>query len=108
VDKGDFVARDVLARTKASGPARRLVALEVSGGVPRPGFPVLHDGVEVGTVASGTFSPTLQRGIATAYVPADLSGEGTRLSVSIRTRVADARVVKTPFVTGTSLQRPSS
>jgi aminomethyltransferase len=90
--KGDFVGRDRLARIKADGLTRRLVGLSV-----------LHDGVQVGTVASGSFSPTLQRGIATAYVPVGLAAVGTALAVEIRRKTAAAEVVRPPFVTGTSL-----
>ncbi|HEX9092927.1 MAG TPA: glycine cleavage T C-terminal barrel domain-containing protein, partial [Coriobacteriia bacterium] len=103
LSKGEFVGRDSLVRTKAEGLARKLVGLTVPDGVPRHGFPVLRDGVEVGTVASGTYSPTLEHGIATAYVPAELATPGTTLQVAIRRKVADASVTKMPFVTGTSL-----
>jgi aminomethyltransferase len=64
---------------------------------------VLHEGKEVGKVASGTFSPTLGIGIASAYVPAELAAPGVALEVAIRKRVSSAQVVKPPFVTATSL-----
>jgi aminomethyltransferase len=101
--KGDFVGREPMAAVKAAGPQRRLVGLTVPEGIPRHGFPVLHDGIEVGKVASGTFSPTLGYGIATAYVPAALSVANTRLAVGIRKKVAAAVVTKPPFVRETSL-----
>ena len=101
--KGEFAGSEAIAKIKADGPAKRLVGLSVEQGVPRHGFPVLHDGVEVGSVASGTFSPTLEHGIATAYVPAALADPGTPLEVSIRRKTVAVTVVKMPFVTGTSL-----
>jgi aminomethyltransferase len=101
--KGDFIGRDVLAAIKETGPARRLVGLSVSEGVPRHGYPVLHDGVEVGSVASGTFSPTLGHGIATAYVPTGLAEPGTCLEIVTRRKSLSAIVTRPPFVTGTSL-----
>jgi aminomethyltransferase len=101
--KGEFNGSEAIAKIKADGPAKRLVGLSVEEGVPRHGYPVLHDGVEVGSVASGTFSPTLEHGIATAYVPTALADPGTLLEVSIRRRTVAATVVKTPFVTETSL-----
>lgn len=102
-DKGDFVGRSAIERIRETGPAERLVHLLVDGGIPRPGHPVLHDGIEVGKVASGTFSPTLETGIATAYVPAALASAGTHFTVAIRSKTAQATVVKPPFVTSTSL-----
>jgi aminomethyltransferase len=101
--KSGFIGRDVLAAIKEEGPKRRLVGLTVREGVPRHGYPVLHDGVEVGSVASGTFSPTLGHGIATAYVPSELSEPGTCLEIIARRRNVSATVIRPPFVTGTSL-----
>jgi aminomethyltransferase len=64
---------------------------------------VLHEGVEVGKVASGSFSPTLETGIATAYVPTELIEPGTALQVEVRKKTLQATVVKMPFVSSTSL-----
>lgn len=105
LDKGDFVGRDALVRRTVAGLDRKLVGLSVAEGVPRHGYPVLHDGTRVGTVASGTFSPTLERGIATAWVPVEHATVGTALQVGMRRREADAVVVEMPFVKGTSLTR---
>jgi aminomethyltransferase len=102
-DKGDFIGRDAIERIRTAGPSVKLVGLTVEGGVPRPGYAVLQDGVEVGKVASGTYSPTLENGIATAYVPLPLATPGTRLTVAIRRKVIPAAVVRMPFVTSTSL-----
>jgi aminomethyltransferase len=66
---------------------------------------VLHEGTEVGKVASGTFSPTLGHGIATAYVPVALAGPGTELEIGLRRKAVPALVVRPPFVTETSLTR---
>ena len=103
--KGEFVGREPIAQVKASGPERRLAGLTVPDGIPRHGYPVLHGEEEVGTVASGGFSPTLGHGIATAYVPSALSVEGTRLAVGIRRKTVPAVVTKPPFVRDTSLFR---
>lgn len=102
-DKTGYTGADTVAAVRENGPTRRLVALAVDGGIPRPGYPVLHEGNEVGKVASGTFSPTLESGIATAYVPTEFSALGTTLEVAIRKKTAKATVVKPPFVSETSL-----
>ena len=101
--KGGFIGSEVLVAIKETGPARKLVGLEVSEGVPRHGYPVLHEGVEVGSVASGTFSPTLEHGIATAYVPSALAEPGTCLEIVARRKSLSATVIRPPFVTHTSL-----
>ena len=104
MDKGEFVGREAIARVRESGPATRLVGIRVDEGIPRHGYALLRDGERVGSVASGSFSPTLERGIATAYLPVSLAEPGTRVEVEIRRRTVAASVVPMPFVTETSLK----
>ena len=59
---------------------------------------MLMDGEAVGEVTSGNFSPTLERAIALAFLPADLA-EDAVLEVDIRGSHVAATVVPTPFVT---------
>jgi aminomethyltransferase len=97
--KSSFVGRAALAQVKAQGPARRLVGLRVeAGGVPRQGFAILADGQTVGTVTSGTFSPTLRQNVAMGYVPMPVSQAGQALSVEMRGKPASAEVTALPFV----------
>ena len=98
LDKGDFVGRDVLARQKAEGVARRLVAFETDGrAVARHGYPARVEGEEAGTVTSGTFSPTLKKNVGMAYLPVAHAGPGSRFEVAIRGRGEPAVVVRKPF-----------
>ena len=100
LDKGDFVGRDALAAQKEAGVARRLVGLRLTGkGFPRPGYGVLSGGEVVGTVTSGTVSPTLGYGVALGYVPVELSKPGTELQIDARGRAVDAVVQRPPFYT---------
>ncbi len=101
--KGEFIGSEAISAIKEKGPERKLVGLEVSEGIPRHGYPVLHEGVEVGSVASGTFSPTLEHGIATAYVPSALAEPGTCFEIVARRKNLSATVTRPPFVTHTSL-----
>jgi len=98
LDAGGFRGRDALRRQKEEGLTRRLVGLEMDDrAIPRPHYPVYHDGRAVGKVTSGTFSPTLNKGIALAYVEAHLAPPGTRLDVHVRDQPHPARVAQTPF-----------
>ncbi len=102
-DKGEFCGSAAIARIRERGAATRLAGLTVEGAIPRPDMSVLHDGIEVSKVASGTFSPTLSTGIATAYLPSELSEPGTEVQVVVRRKVVSAVVTKPPFVRNTSL-----
>jgi aminomethyltransferase len=95
----NFVGREALATIKANGPVRKLVGLQVEqGGVPRPGFAILHENRRVGSLTSGTFSPTLKNSIAMGYVPTELSNNGQPLSIETRGKMVGAQVAKLPFV----------
>jgi aminomethyltransferase len=97
-EKGTFRGRDALAREKERGPGRRLRGLEVEGRQPpREGYVVLVDGKPAGEVTSGNYSPTLDRGIAMAFLPPAVE-VGDAVEVDVRGRPVSARVVKLPFV----------
>jgi aminomethyltransferase len=93
-----FLGRDVLVQQKTHGTARKLVGFTFDErAIPRHGYPVFHDGAEVGEVCSGTMSPTLERPIGTAYVPTALARVDATFDVDIRGKRVTARVVKLPF-----------
>jgi aminomethyltransferase len=97
---GTFIGQEALRKIKADGPARRLVGLLVEGRrSPRQGMQVLSGGSPVGEVTSGCLSPTLDRGIAMAYVPAALAAEGTAFEIDLAGKgTTPATVAKLPFV----------
>jgi aminomethyltransferase len=102
-DKGDFIGREAIVAMKKAGPSRKLASLQLGERtIPREHYPVLHANRQVGEVRSGVFSPSLKRGIATAYVDADLAVPGTRLQMDIRGKLEPAEVVKSPFYTSGS------
>ena len=98
LDKGEFHGREVLAREQEEGVSRKLVGFEmIDRGIARHGYPIVRDGAEIGVVTSGTHSPTLKKAIGLAYVPLELSEEGSELSIEIRGKETRAKVVPTPF-----------
>jgi aminomethyltransferase len=92
-----FIGRAALEAVQAGGGSKRkLVGLLLEDrGVLRSHQKVLVPGLEPGEITSGTFSPTLERSIAFARVPA---GTGSQVQVDIRGKLLNARVVKPPFV----------
>jgi aminomethyltransferase len=101
VGKGEFVGRSALAKAKESGVSRRLSGFVVDGkAFPRHGYTLKTPSGGIGTVTSGTFSPTLERGIGMGYVPAAEAVPGASLSVVIRGNEVPATIVGLPFVKG--------
>ncbi|MDB6041775.1 MAG: glycine cleavage system aminomethyltransferase [Gammaproteobacteria bacterium] len=91
-----FIGRAALEAVKAQGSSRKLVGLLLEDrGVLRSHQKVVVPGVGEGEITSGTFSPTLERSIAFARVPA---GTAQQVQVDIRGKLLNARVVKPPFV----------
>jgi len=98
-DGAAFAGREALARIKAAGVGRKLMCLQATGrGVIRDGYPILHNGQQIGGVASGSYSPTLNTSIAMAYLPNPLAVYGTPLEVEVRGKLIPATVVRRPFV----------
>lgn len=95
---GDFIGREALAREKQEGLRRKLVGIEPrERGVPRAGYSILRDGQHIGTVTSGTMSPTLERPVALGYVPPADAAPGTEVTIDIRGKAVPAVIVPLPF-----------
>lgn len=99
LDKGAFIGREALVRAKANLARPKRVGVELAiKRIAREGAEVYNpSGVKIGQVTSGTASPTLDKSVAMAYVPADSAAVGTELEVDIRGQRVAAKVVKLPF-----------
>jgi aminomethyltransferase len=98
LDKDSFIGRDPLLQYKNKGVSRSLVGLvSQEKAIPRQGYEVHKSGIPGGVVTSGTLSPTLNTGIAIAYVPKEWSEKGTVLDVMIRGTPVKHVVSATPF-----------
>lgn len=103
--KDTFIGAEALRAERAGGPTRTLRGLVATGrGIPRPRMRVLDaEGAVIGVVTSGTFSPTLKKGVALALI--DTLGEkktrpdGEAVQVQVRKRTEAFTITKPPFVT---------
>jgi aminomethyltransferase len=119
LDKGPFVGKAALVDEHKSGPARKIVGLEIdwpsverlyeAAGLPpempaaasRVAVPVYRHGRQIGRATTTGWSPGLKKLIALATLSAPHFAEGTRLEFeltveAVRHRVP-ATVVRTPF-----------
>lgn len=97
--EGDFIGKSALTEQKEDGLKRKIVGIEVTGrGIPRHGYKVISkDGEEIGTVTSGTQSPSLKKSLGLALVSADQAEVGTPIKVEIRNKQIEAVIVNVPF-----------
>lgn len=92
----EFVGREALVSQREAGVGRRLTGLVMEGrGIPRHGHRA-RSGESEGEVTSGNISPTLDTGIALAYMSPPVK-VGDPAEVEIRGRWAPARVANPPF-----------
>ncbi|EKD54304.1 MAG: hypothetical protein ACD_60C00097G0002 [uncultured bacterium] len=92
----NFIGRDALLAQLQKGVSEKLVGLVLMGqGVLRHHQKVQVEGIGTGVITSGSFSPTLHKGIALARVPAATLEE---CLVEIRGKYVPAQVIKPPFV----------
>ncbi|MCF8258651.1 MAG: glycine cleavage system aminomethyltransferase GcvT [Flavobacteriales bacterium] len=98
----DFIDREVLVKQKEQGVARKLVGFEmIDRGIPRHDYPIVDAGGDrIGTVTSGTQSPSLKKAIGMGYVAAAHAKVGSEIFISIRDKAIKAVVVRPPFYKG--------
>jgi aminomethyltransferase len=96
----DFVYSGFLKIQKDKGVTKKLVGFEIEGkGIPRHGNEIWdHHHQIIGTVTSGTLSPTLKKGIGMGYVSVENAKLGTEVFINIRNKPVKAYIVKTPFI----------
>ena len=97
--KDTFWGKAALEAERERGPIVTLRGLVATGrGIPRPHMSVrLTRDLPIGEITSGTFSPTLKKGIALALINAQVE-EGAEVSVDVRGREEIFVVTKPPFV----------
>jgi len=94
----EFIGRQAIVEAKSDPALPRRVGLTLEGKrVPREGYAVLAGAETVGHVTSGTFSPTLERPIAMAYITPQAAESGGELAIDIRGRSEPARLTALPF-----------
>ncbi len=94
-----FLGRAALEAQRARGDHRRLVGVKMADrGIPRHGCPVLAASEVIGSVTSGTLSPSLRVGVALASVDPAHAAIGASLDVDIRGIPHPAQVVRLPFL----------
>ncbi len=98
-NKGDFNGRGAMLTLKDQGLKRCLVGFAIADRViARHGSEILHNGKVVGSVTSGTFSPSLQKSVGMGYVASELKNPGTPLAVLVREKEVPATITAIPFL----------
>jgi len=98
LSKENFTAKSVLEKAKQEGLKRTLVGMRLEEkAIPRHGYSIVANGTPVGVVTSGTFSPSLEKGIAMGYVNIPYNEIGAEVFIDVRGKLVKATVVDVPF-----------
>ena len=95
----EFINSENLKKEKEAGPESKLIGFKMTEkGIPRSGYEIIGEGdVQIGTVTSGTMSPSLGYGIGLGYVNTPLAKAGSTIYISVRNRRIPAEITKLPF-----------
>ncbi|MGV8947507.1 MAG: glycine cleavage system aminomethyltransferase GcvT [Lutibacter sp.] len=98
----NFTNSEALKKQKEEGVSKKLIGFEITEkGIPRHDYKIVNEENEViGTVTSGTMSPSLKKGIGMGYVKTAYAKLGTKIFIQIRDKAIPAEVVKLPFYKG--------
>ena len=93
-DKGEFTGKSALLRQREKGVPTFLCGLRMVGKTPPPRahYSVWSGDRLLGETTSGCLSPSLNQGIALAYLPAGFHHEGTPVELEIRAQRFPATV----------------
>jgi aminomethyltransferase len=96
----DFIDKDLNLKHKEGGTSRKLIGFEmIDRGIPRGHYEIWDASNNViGTVTSGTQSPTLGKGVGMGYVKTEFAKADTEIFINVRNTAIKAKVVKFPFI----------
>ncbi|UCF70112.1 MAG: glycine cleavage system aminomethyltransferase GcvT [candidate division WOR-3 bacterium] len=96
-DKEEFIGMDPLLEIKKRGLRRKLIGFEaLTKGIPRHLQEIFAGDEKVGFVTSGTFAPSLTKGIGMGYVNSVHAAIGNKLKVMGKEPI-DVEIIKGPF-----------
>ncbi len=99
----DFIGKKALVELKDKRE-KFLIAFELlEKGIPREGCKLFYNNEKIGWVTSGTFSPSLNKGIGMGYLKKEVLDNN--LEIAIRDKRIKIKIVKPPFVKNTSIKK---
>ena len=99
----NYIGSEKINNQKRYGVDKKLMCIKmIDKCIPRTGYKVFIDQDEVGIITSGTFSKSLNTGIAMAYINIEKINNNN-ICIEIRGKMNKGEIVKPPFIKDTSL-----
>jgi len=97
--EGGFIGADHILRQIREGAPIKRVGFISGGAPPRQGATIHNmDGRKIGSVESGSPSPTIGKNVAMGFIETEFSKAGTPIMVNVRGRMIPTKITKMPFV----------
>lgn len=94
----EFIGKEALLEAAKKKADRSLIGFEMVGrGLARHGQWVRADGIQIGSVTSGSYSPTLKKNIGRALIAQEYATAGKSIEIEIRGQWVEAKVIEIPF-----------
>lgn len=94
----EFIGKEAVLELAEAGVKRKLVGINVQGGVPREGYEVQNgEGKKIGQVVAGMFCPAVKIFGANAIIDSGSGKTGDKLMVIIRGKPVSSTIIKRPF-----------
>ena len=102
----DFIGKEVLLKQKEKGIQKKIIGIcSETRRAPRQGQKIFaRSGEEIGIVTSGTFSPTLNRGIGLGFISVSYADQGTAVVFGEQKSQNAATISSRAFYKGGSLR----
>jgi len=97
----DFIGKNSLFPLRNQEPKHKRIGFIMEDkGVPRKDYGIFsQDGLAIGKVTSGTFSPNINKFIGMGYVDSDYLKRNQNIFIDIRSKKCTGSVIKLPFIT---------
>lgn len=90
--------RDFIAAGNLIQKRKVIPVISTSSAIPREDYPVKHNGEVIGVVTSGTYSPTLEKGIAYIMTDVDFPDDVTEFTIEVHRKDQPFVRTETPFI----------
>ena len=96
----DYIGKKVIDSNRKNNPSKKLIGFTLTEkGIPRSGYKIFNsNGNEIGTVTSGSISPSTGKAIGLGFIKFNKIDYKKSIFIEIRNKKIEAKLSKTPFI----------
>tara|TARA_B100001245_G_scaffold66593_1_gene46366 strand:- start:80 stop:835 length:756 start_codon:yes stop_codon:yes gene_type:complete len=96
----DYIGKKAIDSNRKNNPSKKLIGFTLTEkGIPRSGYKIFNpNGNEIGTVTSGSISPSTGKAIGLGFIKFNKIDYKKSIFIEIRNKKIEAKLSKTPFI----------